>query len=163
MFYANFFSFLRYVVIREFLKTRVRRSPNFRCDHCAGSGRRRWVRPWRASADATAVVVVLVVPDAAIGQWPDGWDGCPSDCPTSSNPDSTKMNCYGDCTKKLHHFTNTEKKYVIKTTLIINTRCQFHRHFMQDFCNDIFPPKKFKPKTQPCNFWHQNFVRKMGA
>jgi hypothetical protein len=26
------------------------------------------------------------------------------------------------------------------------------------FCADIFAPKNFKPKTQLCDFWHQNFI-----
>jgi len=29
------------------------------------------------------------------------------------------------------------------------------------FWYKILAPKKFKPKTQLCNFWHQNFVRKI--
>ncbi len=28
------------------------------------------------------------------------------------------------------------------------------------FFADILAPKNFKPKTQLCNFWHQNFVQK---
>jgi len=26
------------------------------------------------------------------------------------------------------------------------------------FCADIFAPKNFKPKTQLCDLWHQNFI-----
>jgi len=39
-------------------------------------------------------------------------------------------------------------------------RGQFHQHFTCAFCANIFAPKKFKPKTQLSNFWHQNFVQK---
>jgi len=40
------------------------------------------------------------------------------------------------------------------------SRCQFHKHFMQAFCAVIFEPKNFKPKTQICNFWLQNIGAK---
>jgi len=40
------------------------------------------------------------------------------------------------------------------------SRCQFHQHFMRVFFADILSPKNFKPKTQLCNFWRQNFVGK---
>jgi len=32
-----------------------------------------------------------------------------------------------------------------------------------NFINNIFAPKSFKPLTQLCNFWRQNFVLKMHA
>jgi hypothetical protein len=31
------------------------------------------------------------------------------------------------------------------------------------FFADILAAKKFKPKTQLCNFWRQNFIQKMGG
>jgi hypothetical protein len=34
---------------------------------------------------------------------------------------------------------------------------------MCTFCKDILVTKNFKPKTQLCNFWRQNFVQKMQA
>jgi len=39
-------------------------------------------------------------------------------------------------------------------------RCQFHQHFTCTFFADILAPKNFKPKTQLCDFWRQNFVQK---
>jgi len=32
--------------------------------------------------------------------------------------------------------------------------------FYAPFFDDILAPKNFKPKTQPCNFWHQNIGKK---
>jgi len=37
---------------------------------------------------------------------------------------------------------------------------QFHPQFMRAFLYEILAPKNFKPKTQLCNFWCQNFVQK---
>ncbi len=36
--------------------------------------------------------------------------------------------------------------------------CQFHQHFTLAFFANILVAKNFKPKTQLCNFWRQNFV-----
>ncbi len=32
---------------------------------------------------------------------------------------------------------------------------------LERFSNKILVPKNFKPKTQLCNFWHQNFAQKI--
>jgi len=42
----------------------------------------------------------------------------------------------------------------------IDYLCQFHQHFMRPFSANILAQKKFKPKTQLCNFWRQNIGTK---
>jgi len=46
------------------------------------------------------------------------------------------------------------------TLAIFNISSQFHQRFTSAYLVQNFGGKNFKPKTQLCNFWHQNFIQK---
>jgi len=63
------------------------------------------------------------------------------------------------------HKSTFIRKICVLNVYEIDNRCQFHQHFTCTFFADILAPKKFKPKTQLCNFWRKNigatWARKM--
>ncbi len=55
--------------------------------------------------------------------------------------------------------------YMITITEIIKSGKILHlsKHFTRKVFADILVPKYFNPKTQLCNFWHQNLYKKCAS
>jgi len=50
-----------------------------------------------------------------------------------------------------------------RAKIVVHSWRKFHQHFFSSFFTAVLAPKNFKPKTQLCNFWRQNFVQKICA